>query len=96
MAGNEFVTRATIEAVMNVLQLLLDHNSRMAEDAKTATVAMRRLLEKKGIVSESEWDAAVDRVRAEEETLFALDPEAQKARDEVRRLLGGRAQEEQS
>lgn len=36
---------------------------------------------------EEEWDTAVDRVERAQATLFALDPDVQRAVDEIRRLL---------
>jgi hypothetical protein len=81
------VTTEQLEAIVNVLSMLIDHANRVASKAQVAVVAARDLLVSKGIVTEGEWDSAVDRVEREQATLFALDPDAQRALDEIRRLL---------
>ncbi len=79
--------RRQLEAILNVLNMLIDHAGRVASKAQVAVVAARDLLVSKGIVTEAEWDAAVDRVERGQATLFALDPDVQRAVDEIQRLL---------
>jgi hypothetical protein len=86
-AQPQVVTAEQVEAILNVLNMLIDHADRVASKAQVGVVAARDLLVSKGIVTEEEWDAAVDRVERGQATLFALDPDVQRAVDEIRRLL---------
>ena len=90
------VTTEQLEAVLNVLDVLIDHADRVATHAQVVVVAARDLLVSKGLVTEAEWDIAVDRVERGQGTLFALDPDVHRAVDEIRRLLAadGRAPDE--
>jgi hypothetical protein len=81
------VTTEQLEAILNVLNMLIDHADRVASKAQVAVVAARDLLVSKGLVTEEEWDAAVDRVESGQATLFAMDPDVQSTMDEIRRLL---------
>jgi hypothetical protein len=81
------VTTEQFEAILNVLNMLIDHADRVASKAQIAVVAARDLLVSKGIVTEEEWDAAVDRVERGHAMLFDLDPDVQRTMDELRRLL---------
>jgi len=91
--ASEPVSGETLEAVINALRVWLDHLGTVAENAATAAVAARNLLVSKGLVTEEEWDSAVDEVRRQHATLLGMDPEAQVAIDELRRLLGGEGRE---
>ena len=86
-AQSKTATTDQIEAILNVLDMLIRHADRVATKAQIGVVAARDLLVSKGIVTEAEWDAAVDRVGRGQATLFALDPDVQRAVDEIRRLL---------
>ncbi len=61
----------------------------MASDAKRGIVAVRNLLVAKGAISKDEFDGAVDKVEAEQKTLFALDPDIRDAMEKIRRILRG-------
>ena len=78
-----------LEAVLYSLNTLIQHADRVASRAQFGVVAARDLLVSKGIATEEEWDAAVDRVETDQATLFAMDPDVQSAADEIRRLLLG-------
>ena len=86
-AESKAVAAEQLEAILNVLNMLIDHADRVASKAQVAVVAARDLLVSKGIVTEEEWDAAVDRVERGHATLFALDPDVERTMDEMRRLL---------
>ena len=62
-AVESVVTTEQLEAVLNVLNMLIDHADQVASKAQLGVVAARDLLVSKGIVTEREWDAAVDRVQ---------------------------------
>jgi hypothetical protein len=81
------VSTEQLEAILNVLDTLIAHAGRVASKAQVGVVAARDLLVSKAIVTEAEWDVAVDRVEREQAKLFALDPDAQRAVDGIRRLL---------
>lgn len=76
-----------LEAILNVLNLLIGHADRVASRAQIGVLAARDLLVSKGIITDAAWDAAVDRVERGQATLFALDPDIQRAMDEIRGLL---------
>ena len=76
-----------LEAILNVLNMLIDHADRVASRAQIGVLAARDLLVSKGIITDAAWDAAVDRVERGQATLFALDPDVQRAVDEIRGLL---------
>jgi hypothetical protein len=76
-----------LEAILNVLNMLIDHADRVASRAQIGALAARDLLVSKGIITDAAWDAAVDRVERGQATLFALDPDVQRAVDEIRGLL---------
>jgi hypothetical protein len=81
------VTTDQLEAILNVLNMLIDHADRVASRAQIGVVAARDLLVSKGIITDAAWDAAVDRVERRQARLFALDPDVQRAVDEIRGLL---------
>ena len=81
------VTTEQLEAILNVLNMLIRHADRVASKAQVSVVAARDLLVSKGIVSDAEWDAAVNQVEREQATLFTLDPDVQRTVDEIQRLL---------
>lgn len=85
--GLNIVTPEQLEAILKVLNMLIDHADRVASNAQVGVVAARDLLVGKGLVTEAEWDAAVDRVERAQAMLFALDPDVRRAVGEVRRLL---------
>ena len=76
------VTTEQLEAILNVLNMLIRHADRVASKTHISVVAARDLLVSKGIVSDAEWDAAVNRVEREQATLFTLDPDVQRTVDE--------------
>jgi hypothetical protein len=80
-------TTDQLDAILNVLNMLIDHADRVASRAQIGVLAARDLLVSKGIITDAAWDAAVDRVERGQATLFALDPEVQRAVDEIRGLL---------
>jgi hypothetical protein len=86
-AAEGFVTGATLEAVLNVLKVWLEHLDRVAGNAQTGMVAARDLLVSKGIVSAEEWDTAYDRVETDQRVLFSMDAEVPAALDELQRLV---------
>ena len=71
----------------NILMLLMEHTDRIADRAHVAVGAIRNLLVSKGLVSEPEWDAAIARVQANNEVLFALDPDIREIMEQLRRDL---------
>ena len=81
------MTPEQLEAILNVLNMLIDHADRVASRAQIGVLAARDLLVSKGIITDAAWDAAVDRVERGQATLFALDPDVQRAVDELRGLL---------
>ena len=81
------MTPEQLEAILNVLNMLIDHADRVASRAQIGVLAARDLLVSKGIITDAAWDAAVDRVERGQATLFALDPDVQRAVDEIRGLL---------
>ena len=76
-----------LEAILNVLNMLIDHADRVASRAQIGVLAARELLVSKGIITDAAWHAAVDRVERGQATRFALDPDVQRAVDEIRGLL---------
>ena len=76
-----------LDAILNVLSMLIDHADRVASRAQIGVLAARDLLVSKGLITDAAWDAAVDRVERGQATLFALDPDVQRAVDEIRGLL---------
>ena len=57
-------TTDQLEAILNVLNMLIDHADRVASRAQIGVLAARDLLASKGIITDAAWDAAVDRVVA--------------------------------
>jgi hypothetical protein len=85
--ADEFVTGEQLDAVINVLRVLVEHYHHVSENAETAAIAAGNLLVDKGLISGAEWDEAYDRVKAERQTLLAMDPDAQEAMKELRRMF---------
>ena len=87
-AATNVVITDQLEAILNVLNLLVSHADRAATKAQFGVIAARDLLVSKGIVTEEEWDAAIERLEQEHTTLFAMDPDVQSALDEISAARG--------
>jgi len=86
-AGPKVVTTEQLGAIVEVLNMLIDHADTAGSSAQVGVVVVRDLLMRKGLFTEGEWEAAVGRVEREQATLFAIDPDARRAVEEIRRLL---------
>lgn len=78
--------RAFLVDLFRSVNMLLAHASDVSATTAGALAALRKVLTARGIVTNEEWDAAVEEFQDDEHTLSTLDPDVQAAPERIRRV----------